>query len=242
MLHRVYTRARYWAGTKRQRLSLAWTLRRTRRGAATLDEAVTAAFTILDGSQTISPIQVRSEITEFVALVHARKPRRVLEIGTHRGGTLYLLAWASEADARILSVDVQTYEPRRRRLYRSFARSRQVVHVLEADSHLASTRETVTQFFEAELLDVLFIDGDHSYEGVKRDYELYAPLVRPDGIVAFHDIVEGPPENVGGVPEFWREIRDSLDGVDELVESWTQGGYGIGLGRVPPQGVTQMTG
>jgi predicted O-methyltransferase YrrM len=35
----------------------------------------------------------------------------------------------------------------------------------------------------------LFIDGDHSCAGVKRDFELYAPLVRSRGIVAFHDIL-----------------------------------------------------
>jgi predicted O-methyltransferase YrrM len=230
MLRSLYARARFWAGTKRQRLSLTWALRRGRRATAPAD-AVAVAFTIPGGSQTITPIQVRSEITAFISLVRAQQPRRVLEIGTHIGGTLYLLAWASEADARILSVDVQSYERRRRRLYRSFARSHQVVDVLEADSHLTSTRETVAQFFDAEPLDVLFIDGDHSYEGVRRDYELYAPLLRPGGIVAFHDIVNGPREYVGGVPEFWREIRSSLVEPVEYVASWNQGGYGIGVGR-----------
>ena len=33
-------------------------------------------------------------------------------------------------------------------------------------------------------IDFLFLDGDHSYEGVRRDFENYAPLVRPGGIVA----------------------------------------------------------
>ena len=33
----------------------------------------------------------------------------------------------------------------------------------------------------------LFIDGDHRYEGVKKDFELYSPKVKVDGIIAFHD-------------------------------------------------------
>jgi predicted O-methyltransferase YrrM len=36
-------------------------------------------------------------------------------------------------------------------------------------------------------LDLLFIDGDHSYEGVKADWEAYKHLLRPGSIVVFHD-------------------------------------------------------
>jgi len=56
-------------------------------------------------------------------------------------------------------------------------------------------------FSEAKL-DFLFIGGDHTYEGVRMDFEMYSPLVRSCGIVVFHDIVPGP-ENVGGAPRFW---------------------------------------
>jgi len=34
---------------------------------------------------------------------------------------------------------------------------------------------------------IVFIDADHSYEGVKNDFELWSPRVRPNGLVAFHD-------------------------------------------------------
>ena len=36
-------------------------------------------------------------------------------------------------------------------------------------------------------IDVLFIDGDHSYEGVKLDFELYSKLLAPKGVVILHD-------------------------------------------------------
>jgi predicted O-methyltransferase YrrM len=38
--------------------------------------------------------------------------------------------------------------------------------------------------------DFLFIDGDHTYQGVKQDFQMYSPLVKKGGIVAFHDIVK----------------------------------------------------
>lgn len=37
------------------------------------------------------------------------------------------------------------------------------------------------------LFSALFVDGDHSYNGVKLDIKLYAPRVVPGGIIAFHD-------------------------------------------------------
>lgn len=47
---------------------------------------------------------------------------------------------------------------------------------------------------------LLFIDADHSYEGVRRDFESWSPLVRPGGIVAFHD------DFAPGVSQVLREL------------------------------------
>jgi hypothetical protein len=77
-------------------------------------------------------------------------------------------------------------------------------------------------------LDYLFIDGDHRYEGVKRDLEMYGPLVRKGGLIALHDIVDGPTHLVGGVPQFWREIRSQFRFM-EIIKDPSQGGYGIGI-------------
>ncbi len=65
-------------------------------------------------------------------------------------------------------------------------------------------------------IDLLFIDGDHSYEGVKSDWEAFAPHVNPFGVVVFHDTtwdLERGPEQYGnrldilGVPRFLEELR-----------------------------------
>ena len=57
---------------------------------------------------------------------------------------------------------------------------------------------------------------------------MYSPLVKKGGIIAFHDIVPGPVKHVGGVPRFWREIRNKYNYI-EIVRDWKQGGYGIGI-------------
>jgi hypothetical protein len=75
---------------------------------------------------------------------------------------------------------------------------------------------------------LLFIDGDHSYEGVKKDFKMYSPLVKLDVLICLHDIIPGEYNKVGGVPEFWKEIRENYE-TRELVEDRHQGGYGIGI-------------
>ena len=72
--------------------------------------------------------------------------------------------------------------------------------MLEADSHDRATLERVRTFFADRPVDVLFIDGDHTYAGIRSDYEMYGPLVRDGGIVAFHDIVPGLESDVAGYP------------------------------------------
>jgi predicted O-methyltransferase YrrM len=79
-----------------------------------------------------------------------------------------------------------------------------------------------------QALDYRSIDGDHSYAGVKRDFEMYAPLVRKGGLIAFHDIANGPPESVGGVPQFWQELRGGHRR-NELIRDPKQGSGGVGM-------------
>jgi predicted O-methyltransferase YrrM len=217
-------------GTRRQMRRAGRRLRRAGSGAATLDEVVAAAFSTAGGPVEIAPLQVRTELARLAEIASAEQPRRILEIGTGCGGTLFALAWAAQPGARLLSLDLTVYPAERRLLYRTFAKSRQV-EAWQADSHLEQTRDRVAAHFGHQPIDILFIDGDHTYDSVRRDYELYAPLVREGGIVAFHDIVDGPYEAVGDAPRFWQEVRPELEPVVELVESWDQGGLGIGVGR-----------
>ena len=58
------------------------------------------------------------------------------------------------------------------------------------NSHLPSTLEEVKEILGDRKIDFLFIDGDHSLEGVTKDWEMYKDLVRPGGIVAFHDVLK----------------------------------------------------
>jgi predicted O-methyltransferase YrrM len=212
-------------------------LRRASEGIESVADAVEVAFGFREGPVSIVPFQFRSEIAAFVERVRALRPRAVLQIGTCTGGTLFLLTRFAASDAVVVSVDLPHgsfgggYSPWLDPLFRSFARDAQRVRLVLGDSHAPATLACVREELGGRPVDVLFVDGDHAYEGVARDYELYAPLVRPGGIVAFHDIVPGPPENVGGVPGFWRALKQTEPDHEELVESWDQGSAGIGVIR-----------
>jgi predicted O-methyltransferase YrrM len=161
-------------------------------------------------------------------------PRVVLEIGTARGGTLFLFTRVAGPEAKLISIDLPGgpfgggYPRWKVPLYKSFARGRQKIYLLRKDSYDPRTLEEVERILGGEKVDFLFIDGDHTYEGVKRDFEIYSPLVRKGGIVAFHDIVPGHPKHVGGVPRFWNEIKMRYRYI-EIVEDWRQSSCGIGM-------------
>jgi hypothetical protein len=56
---------------------------------------------------------------------------------------------------------------------------------------------------------------------------IYSTNVKPGGINAFHDIVPGEQEFVGGVADYWRKMKEQY-AVHVIVEDWGQGGFGIG--------------
>ena len=178
-----------------------------------------------------APNQIDSEILLLLDEVRELAPRTVLEIGRAGGGSLYLLTRVCPADCLIISLDVGATPRAYDRFYRSFAREQQALKIMRGSSHDHWTMNQVTALADAHI-DFLFIDGDHAYEGVKSDFEMYAPLVRSGGLIALHDIVPGPKACVGGVPRFWSELKaDRYDIIDEIVETWEQGGFGVGLVR-----------
>jgi predicted O-methyltransferase YrrM len=184
-------------------------------------------------AHTIAPSQVRSELVQFAEIIAAAKPGRALEIGTCSGGTLFLLCRLAAPHATVISVDLPRgsygagYSVVRIPLYRRFARPSQSLHLVRADSHSRDTLNRVAVTLSGRKLDFLFIDGDHTYEGVKQDFELYSPLVEKGGTIAFHDIAPHRAGWSGGVPRFWNEIKGQCSYREIIADP--KGGFGIGV-------------
>lgn len=71
------------------------------------------------------------------------------------------------------------------------------------DSALPETAGKLAALLAGRDIDLLFIDGNHTYEGVKADAELYGPLTKH--LVAFHD-VNGITYRNGGVNGYFAEM------------------------------------
>jgi predicted O-methyltransferase YrrM len=188
--------------------------------------------------------QKEKELALLLALLVDRHPRTVVEIGTFQGGTLWGWCQVAERDALIVSIDLPGglfgggYPEEELPRLRSYARARQALHLLRLDSHEAETLASVRDLLGDRQVDFLFIDGDHSYEGVRLDYEMYGPLVRRAGLIALHDVVPHPEVPECQVDRLWNSVKRDFEFVEfvdpEDVRGWGQwGGIGVLYAGIP---------
>lgn len=208
----------------------------------TLDRQFAACRTPGDfydfAAQFFPPHQIRHEILSFIDLARSIEPRAVMEIGTAEGGTNFLLGAALPSATLKIGVDLFV---RNTRLLKAYSRPGCEQLFVHGSSHAPPVIKHVRALLGDRPLDVLFIDGDHSYEGAKADFEGYLPLVRSGGLIAFHDIVPDHKARygrdtgrwAGDVPRLWKEIRAQYAMSWELVEDPEQDGLGIGVIQVP---------
>lgn len=194
----------------------------------------------------LGAIQKHRELRPLVEMVERLEPRVVVEIGSATGGTFYAWCQAAAPDALLVSIDLpggdfggseldkvaetgaDTYGVRDYDRIKGHGRQFQTVELIRADSQKPETRAALETLLDGRPIDFLMIDGDHAYQGVRSDFELYAPLVRDGGLVAFHDIVHHVHHPLAQVDRLWREIRPqhrNTELVDGLGGPW--GGIGV---------------
>ena len=181
---------------------------------------------------SLKPLQVKSEIAYLCKVVQELNPKKIVEIGSASGGTLFLFAHVVSPE-KIVSVDLPAgafgggYPSWKIPLFKSLAR-KNVIQLIRADSHKEETLGKIKILLKGEKVDFLFIDGDHTYQGVKQDFQMYSPLVKKGGIVAVHDIVKHDPSSGCEVDRFWNEIKPNYRHI-EIIEKRDQKWAGIGV-------------
>lgn len=98
------------------------------------------------------------------------------------------------------------------------------LYLIPDSSQKKSTCKKVAEILNNQQLDFLFIDGDHRYEAIKVDFELYSPFVKAGGIIGFHDIGENEE---GGGKIFWEEIKRKYNFKEILKEQNKEKGIGL---------------
>jgi predicted O-methyltransferase YrrM len=145
--------------------------------------------------------QVYEEITTFGYWLKGFQANNILEIG-FKGSSFHIMSQLSTG--KKVAVD---YEDKGRTIWSHYMMYGEDFKLFIADSQTEETRDKVKEFCPE--YDLIFIDGDHSYEGVRRDFELYQELLSPRGYIVFHDI---DPDHIfrdgagGQVYKFWQDL------------------------------------
>ena len=187
--------------------------------------------------------QNHAELQWFLSRASEIVPKIYLEIGAREGLLLYMTTrMILPLGSRSLGVDLPgrawdgSSLPEKKNTYLDLHKVCAVLNThgyktdyLLGDSQVTQTVSEVKRWLKDDLVDVLFIDADHTYAGVKRDYECYSPFVKRGGIIAFHDISQASEGKKLDVFRFWREIKTDRAFESMVVEPKKRG---IGFIRV----------
>jgi cephalosporin hydroxylase len=173
-------------------------------------------------------VQKPSELSDFLTFIQGKKMDVVLEIGSAKGGVFYALCQLADEKATMISLDLPggpfgTFTITEDTSFQTFIKPRQTLHRIKKDSHKAATKTELLKILKGKKIDVLFIDGDHTYPGVKKDWEMYSPLVRKGGIIVFHDINFHPRDIAVQVSKLWKEIKPNfkvVEFIDPVDPTW----------------------
>jgi cephalosporin hydroxylase len=176
---------------------------------------------------------VQQRVEEFcvvAGILLAAKPENVLEIGVYGGGSFAL--WCAMASGKKIGIDSGSIAGPIHERIGHFQERFADVSIIKGDSHDDAVRQRVVSILNGEKLDFLFIDGDHTLAGVKMDYDMYSPLVRSGGWIAFHDVTESDYHkqmSAGGAAEHWLALQHPR----KIYIDWRDPGFGIGIIQKP---------
>jgi predicted O-methyltransferase YrrM len=138
-----------------------------------------------------------------------KNKRYALEIGSNYGGTTFGLCHLYE---NVLTIDIK-HDPNFDRIKEIFPTYNYIISDSRSNNTVNYIKNLGIKF------DFIFIDGDHSYEGVKNDYEKYKQFLSEEGFMAFHDIVESKETEEYDifVSKLWNELLPQYKNKHEFI-------------------------
>ena len=170
-------------------------------------------------------LQHPDEFTALCLLLRRHEPRATyLEIGSAGGGTCRFLH-EEVGLGRVLAIDDGGH-PRAAEQEENFAAIGGVVRHL-GDSHAPAAAAFLAEHAPDRSIDIAFVDGDHSFRGVRQDVRMVLPHVRPGGLLILHDT-----RRCRGVEATWLALA-ARRGVRPLAElCGSEHPLGIGVARL----------
>lgn len=150
-------------------------------------------------------------------LIKNYNPKLIVELGTYRGTSFFSFAQAlKDMDDQTCSLvgidswegDINSGKYIGDEMYNDVKEISNTIYGKVNTKLIRGYFDDQVSKFDNHSIDILHIDGLHTYEAVKNDYTLWLPKMKKDGIIIFHDIVV-ERENFG-VKQFWSEITDDI--------------------------------
>lgn len=124
---------------------------------------------------------IKSDLEVLFRIIDHDEIKTILEIGTWRG---YSAKTFIEEFNPNLFITIEHDKP-----IEAIEIKKENYHYLwSCESNQPLTLEKVKSILKGGKVDFLFIDGGHKFPIVESDWDMYCPLVRVGGIVAFHDV------------------------------------------------------
>jgi predicted O-methyltransferase YrrM len=186
-------------------------------------------------TRTLGRIDFRSGLGDSAWLLYgitrSLKPKVAVEIGSARGKSACLIGMGLKENGigRLYAIDPHTSTSW------NDSESADTYKLIQDNLQRLGLHESVTVIRDISKnaipnvptpIDLLFIDGDHSYEGVKADWETFTPRMSPFGLVVFHDTIWDLRPNSKwyrpdmGVPRFVEELREHGYPVLTIDQDW----------------------
>lgn len=158
------------------------------------------------------------------AIVEELKPSIVLEIGSWTGTSAACFA-AGNPTTTVITIDHHSDPGDEINQARMFEAVREYPNIQyfqgcsteKVTAEKPGTKcvyEDVVKFLEGRRIDILFIDGWHSADMAKADYDTYFPLLAKPGLIICDDLCGGYGPAIGGMQDFWEMLPGEkyLDG------------------------------
>lgn len=140
------------------------------------------------------------EAAALAALIQRSNAKRVFEFGTYKGVSTTQLALNLPEDGMVYTLDLPVDHPIYLEYSKLASESGMKILVPEDQEHKVRFLKADSAQFDTTpylgTMDLVFVDGYHSYEYVKNDTEKGLEMLRPGGIIAWHDCETARPEVV----------------------------------------------
>ena len=162
-------------------------------------------------------------------LVEVLKPSKIVELGTHFGVSYFSFCEAAEIySPKTFIYAVDTWQGDSQAgyygdiVYERVKAHRDQYHA-QRSALIRCRFDEAAERFEKNSIDIIHIDGLHTYEAVKEDYQTWGPMLKQGGSLLFHDWNER--EENFGVWKIWEEIKRNED--YQCIE--LPNGHGLGI-------------